>query len=141
MMTREDLESYLIRMEVDFDEVDEGLWVIKNGEGSTPTVVNYSPPVVVLRLKVIDLPATGDEQRLAALYRRLLELNATDIVHGSYGIEADEVVLSDALELETLDFVELRSSYESLTLAASSHVSELVSIMEQGPAAPVTQQG
>jgi hypothetical protein len=71
----------------------------------------------------------------------MLELNATDIVHGSYGIEAQEIVLSDALELETLDFVELRSSYESLTMAASSHLPELAAIVEQGTAAPAVQEG
>ena len=141
MMTRDDLESYLIRMELDYQEIADGLWVIKSGENTTPIVVNYSPPVVVLRLKVLDLPEVNDDVRLAALYRRLLELNATDIVHGSYGIEAQEVVLSDALELENLDFVELRSSYESLTLAASSHLPELVAIVDQGVVAPAAQQG
>jgi hypothetical protein len=141
MMTREDLESYLIRMELEYQEIADGLWVIKSGERTAPIVVNYSPPVLVLRLKVLDLRDAGDDVRLAPLYRRLLELNATDIVHGSYGIEAQEVVLSDALELETLDFVELRSSYESLALAASSHLSELVAIVEQGAVAPAAQQG
>jgi hypothetical protein len=141
MMTREDLESYLIRMEVDFDEVEECLWIVKSGEGTAPVVVNYSPPVVLLRMKVMDLPASGDDARLARLYRRLLEMNATDIVHGSYGIEAGEVVLSDAMELDTLDFSELRGSYESLTMAASSHTPELVAIVEQSAGAPVASQG
>jgi len=140
MMTREDLESYLIRMEHDFEEIEESLWVIK-GENGAPIVVNYTPPVVVLRLKVMDLPEGAEETKLAPLYRRLLELNATDIVHGSYGIEAQEVVLSDALELETLDFTELRSSYESLAMAASSHFAELAAIIEQGATASVAQQG
>jgi hypothetical protein len=141
MMTREDLESYLIRMEVDFDEVEDCLWVLKSGEGVPPVVVNYAPPVVLLRMKVMDLPQADDDARLGRLYRRLLELNAMDIVHGSYGIEAQEVVLSDAMELETLDFSELRSSYESLTMAASSHTPELVGIVEQSAGAPAASQG
>jgi hypothetical protein len=141
MMTREDLDSYLIRMEVDFREVDDEMWMINAGEDVAPVVVHYSPPVLVLRLKVLDLPQPSEDARLAPLYRRLLELNATDIVHGSYGIEAQEVVLSDALELETLDFVELRSSYESMTLAASSHLPGLIAVVEQGAGAPVAQQG
>jgi hypothetical protein len=89
----------------------------------------------------MDLPQPADDQRLARLYRRMLELNATDIVHGSYGIEGGEIVLSDALELETLDFAELRSSYESLTMAATTHVPELAAIIEQGAGAPLAQQG
>ena len=140
MMTREDLESYLIRMEHDFEEIEDNLWVIK-GENGAPIVVNYTPPLVVLRLKVMNLPEGADNVRLAPMLRRLLELNATDIVHGSYGIEAQEVVLSDAMELETLDFTELRSSYESLSMAASSHFAELAAIVEQGAAAAAVQQG
>lgn len=140
MMTREDLESYLIRMELDFEEVEECLWVIKSDSEGASVVVNYTPPLVLLRMKVMNLPdSNGDEVRLTRFYRRLLELNATDIVHGSYGIEAGDVVLSDAMELETLDFSELRSSYESLTLAASSHMPELVGMIESG--AQLAQQG
>jgi hypothetical protein len=67
MMTREDLESYLIRMEVDFDEIEDCLWVVKSGDdGVPPVVVNYTPPVVLLRMKVMDLPQSGDDARLAA---------------------------------------------------------------------------
>jgi hypothetical protein len=141
MMTRDDLESYLIRMELDMHEVEEGMWIVKSPDDGASVVVNYSPPVVVLRMKVMDMPQPADDVRLASLYRRLLELNATDIVHGSYGIEEHEIVLSDALELETLDFTELRSSYESMMLAASSHVPELAGIVEQGAGAPLAQQG
>lgn len=141
MMTREDLKSYLIRLERDFEEVEESLWVVRSGEDGPAVVVIYSPPVVVLRLKVLDLPPDRDDMRFAGLYRRLLELNATDIVHGSYGIEAEEVVLSDALELDALDFGELRSSYESLTMAASSHLPELAGVVARGAGAPVPQEG
>jgi hypothetical protein len=53
----------------------------------------------------------------AALNRRLLELNATDLLHGSYGIDGDAVVLTEALELSHLDFEEFLASYESMTLS------------------------
>ena len=134
MTTREDLESYLLRMGVEYEEVDEAMWLIKPSSGAG-VVVNYTPPVVLLRLKVMELPSDSDDVRLASFYKRLLELNATDIVHGSYGIETNEVVLSDALELEDLDFSELRSSYESMVMAAGSHISgltELVPVAHEG---------
>lgn len=132
MRTREDLESYFIQMGVDYEEVDEEMWVLKGQDGAVPIVCHYSPPVVVLRLKVMDLPPDADDARLAGLYRRMLELNATDILHGSYGIEEREVVLSDALELQDLDFSELRSSYESLVFAATSHVAGLAELVPAG---------
>jgi len=132
MKTRDDIESFLIQMNVGHEELEQGMWVIRAPDGGTPVVVQYEPPVAVLRLKFMDLPAERDDVRFASFYRRLLELNATEIVHGSYGIEGDEVVISDALELETLDFHELRSSYESIMLAASSHPAGLAELVPAG---------
>jgi hypothetical protein len=135
MTSREDLESYLLRLGVEYDEVDDAMWLLKPGGSGASVVCSYSPPVVLLRLKVMELPPEADEVRLAPFFRRLLELNATDILHGSYGIENEDVVLSDALELEDLSFSELRSSFESMVLAASSHtpkLSELVPVAHEG---------
>lgn len=133
MISKEDLESYLLRMGAEYEEVDENMWLIKP-QNSAGVVVNFTPPVVLLRLKVMDLPASQDGT-LAPFFRRLLELNASDIVHGSYGIEGNDVVLSDALQLEDLDYSELRSSYESMVMAASSHVQELAGLI------PVAHEG
>ena len=135
MMTREEVESYLLRMGLDYEEVEDGFWVIRISEEGPPVVANYSPPLLLLRLKVMDIPADNGDGRFARLYRRLLELNAGDILHGSYGIDDGEVVLSDALELETMDFGELRSSYESMALAAQTHRTELIELV------PVPQEG
>lgn len=125
MVTREDVESFLIRMDLSFSEVADGMYLVRSGEAELPTVVHVTPPLVVLRLKVMDLPARDG---LGELYRTLLELNATDVVHGAYGIEEGELILSDALELETLDFVELQASLESLQIAASSHMERIKSL-------------
>lgn len=133
MISKEDLESYLLRMGVEYEEVDENMWLIKP-QNSAGVVVNFTPPVVLLRLKVMDLPVSQDGT-LAPFFRKLLELNASDIVHGSYGIEGNDVVLSDALQLEDLDYSELRSSYESMVMAASSHVQELAGLI------PVAHEG
>jgi hypothetical protein len=135
MTSREDLESYLLRLGVEYDEVEDAMWLLKPDGSGASVVVSYSPPVVLLRLKVMQLPTDADDVRLAPFFRRLLELNATDILHGSYGIENEDVVLSDALELEDLNFSELRSSFESMVLAASSHtpkLSELVPVAHEG---------
>jgi hypothetical protein len=133
MVTREDIESFLDRLAADgasYEEVDDaGLWVVRpNGALGLDVVVSYSPPVVILRVKVMDLPP--DDGRCARLTRRLLELNATDLVHGSYGIEHDAVVLTEALELAHLDFEEFLASYEGMTLALASHLRELAAYRE-----------
>ena len=121
MVTRDDLESFLIRMDMDWNEVDEGMFLVQSPSGGV--VVHFSEPVLLLRLKVMDLP--NGESDLGDLYRTLLELNATDIVHGAYGIEDGELILSDTLELQTLDFEELQASVESLQFAAASHLGRI----------------
>jgi hypothetical protein len=57
-------------------------------------------------------------------------MNATDLLHGSYGIHNDSVILTEALELEHLDFEEFLAAYESITLALASHIRELASFRE-----------
>ena len=132
MVTKEDIESFLDRLSAEgaeHSEVDDGIWVVKPGGAiDADVVVSYAPPVVVLRVKVMDLPA--DESAAATLSRRLLELNATDLVHGSYGIEQDSVVLTEALELSHLDFEEFLAAYEGMTLSLTSHLRELVTFRE-----------
>jgi len=132
MVTHEDIESFLDRLSADgatHTEVQDGLWNVKPaGELDFGVVVHFSPPVVVLRVKVMDLPA--DAKSLNGLTRRLLEMNATDLLHGSYGIQNNTVVLTEALELAHLDFEEFLAAYESITLALASHIRELASYRE-----------
>jgi hypothetical protein len=132
MVTREEIEHFLDRLSAEgasYSEVEPGLWLVKpNGALDFDVVVHYSPPVVVLRVKVMNVPK--DQQALAVLSRRLLQLNATDLVHGSYGIEREAIVLTEALELAHLDYEEFLAAYEGMTLALASHLRELGSYRE-----------
>ena len=127
MVTREDIESFLDRLSnegASYTEVEPGLWIVSPGGAlDIDVVIHYSPPVVVLRVKVMNLPV--DEARVATLSRRLLQLNASDLVHGSYGIERESIVLTEALELSHLDYEEFLAAYEGMTLALASHLREL----------------
>ena len=131
MVTKEDILSYLDRVEggtVETTEVEPGLWRARTQSGAD-VVVHYAPPVVILRMRVMEPPAS-DEKR-SGLYRQLLEFNARDLVHGSYGLEGEHVVLTDALELSDLDFSEFEASWDSLTLALASHLSALAPYRER----------
>jgi hypothetical protein len=118
MVTRDDVESYLLRMEAEFEEVEVGMWVLHTGEDGAGVVVNHTPPLLVFRAKVMDVP--GDERR-CQLYQRLLELNATDIVHGAYAIEEGDIILTEAMELENLDFNEFQATVDSIQMALAAH--------------------
>ncbi len=124
MVTNEDIERFLIRMELPYEELQEGMWLVGNGEeGVPPIVVHLTPPIVLLRSAVMGQPS--DEELRKGLYRSLLELNAKDLVHGAYGLDGDEIVLTDALEIADLDFSEVQASLDSMMLALSSHYKEL----------------
>ena len=134
MVTKEDIERFLDRLSAEggtSKEIEPGLWVVKTG-GSLDfeMVVHYSPPVAVLRVKVMQLPT--DKSALASLSRRLLEMNASEMVHGSYGIEQDAIVITEALELSHLTYEEFLAAYESIALALASHLREIGTLGTSG---------
>jgi hypothetical protein len=132
MITRDDIEGFLDRLASEgatYREIEPGLWAVRPGGAlDLDFIVHHNPPVVVLRVKVMDIPAANG--RTADLHRRLLELNASDLVHGSYGISNGSIVLTEALELEHLDFEEFQASYEGMTLALATHLRELTTFQE-----------
>jgi len=130
MVSREDLESFLIRMDLNYEEVDDGMFLTRGDDGGLPVVVHHADALLLIRMKVMDMPEEGP--RSLELYRMLLELNANEIVHGAYGIEDGDLILSDTLELETLDFLEIQASMESITLAAATHMERIRSLSTNG---------
>ena len=96
MVSREDLESFLIRMQLQYEEVDDGMFLVRGETSELPVVVHYADNLLLIRMKVMDMPEMVDGG--LELYRTLLELNATDVVHGAYGIEDGDLILSDTLE-------------------------------------------
>jgi hypothetical protein len=125
MKTGEDIESYLIRMSANFEAVGENIWVIK--DGALDLVVSIAGPVLVFRVKLLNLaqvPADNKER----FFQTLLQLNASEMLHGAYGIEEEAAVVTDALQLENLDYNEFQATYEDITLAVSNHYPILKSL-------------
>jgi hypothetical protein len=131
MITRDDIQSYLDRLDggnLTVMEIEPNLWLARTPDDAE-VVVHFAPPVVILRVRVMELPAS--EPRQSELFRQLLEYNARELVHGSYGLEGDHVVLTDTLELENLDFSEFEASFDSITLALASHLTALATYRER----------
>jgi hypothetical protein len=105
------------------------MFLVQGSNEGAPVVVHLTAPLLVILLKVMTLPKGND---LGELYRTLLVWNATDVVHGAYGIEEEDLIISDTLELETLDFPELQASLESVQMAASSHVERIKALANAG---------
>jgi hypothetical protein len=126
MKTAADVEAYLIKMELPHEEPREGTWVVSGLDGVETLVITLAGPVLVFRVKVMDIPRQHREE----LYRTLLELNATEMMHGAYGIEGDAVVIMDALQLENLDYNEFAATVDDITLAVASHHGRLAKFRE-----------
>jgi hypothetical protein len=118
MATRDEIEHYLIQMEYPFESIESKMWVIRN---TVSIVVTYEPPLVLFRMKLMEIPKKNRED----FFKLLLELNATQMIHGAYGIEEDNVVIIDTLQSEHLDFNEFQASLEALLLASTQDYQKL----------------
>jgi hypothetical protein len=127
MKSAEDIESYLLRAGLPYEKIDAGLWLVQLG--GSRLAVSIAGPVVVFRMKVLEVPRVGRED----LFRTLLQLNTTEMVHGAFGLEADAVVIVHALELENLDFNELQAVLDDMSMAASKHHPTLSRYIEARP--------
>ncbi len=118
MAGKDKVQSYLVDLGLSFDEVDANTWLITDEDkGLKNIVVLVSEPLVILRVKVMELP----EWERGRLYERLLRLNAEDLLHGAYALEGDHVILIDTLELESMDLEDFRASIEAMGLALAQH--------------------
>jgi hypothetical protein len=126
MKTVSDVQAYLMKMELPYEEPREGTYVVTGLDGVDNLVISLAGPVLVFRVKVMAIPAQHREE----LFRTLLELNATEMMHGAYGIEGDSVVIMDALQLENLDYNEFAATVDDITLAVASHHGRLAKFRE-----------
>jgi hypothetical protein len=72
-------------------------------------------------MKLMEIPKKQRED----FFKLLLELNATNMIHGAYGIEDNNVVLIDTLQSEHLDFNELQATLDALLLSSTQDYPKL----------------
>jgi len=126
MRTHDEIEGFLIELELPYERLSEGMWVLHDAESHMQNVVAYVTDTILnFRVKLFDLPESTD-----TLFRKLLELNASEMVHGAYGVEENAVVITGALELENLDINEVQAAIDSFSVAISTHHALLTELIE-----------
>ena len=129
MITSEKIESYLTKLSLSYESVDSNTWLINDEErGLENVVVVSSDPVVLVRVKVMDVPS----DKRCELFEQLLRLNASDIIHGAYALEENSVILIDTLEGDTMDIEELQASLDAIGLALVQHYKLLSAYRKKG---------
>jgi hypothetical protein len=129
MKTAADIQDFLLRLELPYEEPSDGTFVIQGQNGLDNIVLTLAGPVVVFRVKLMEVPQHTGAHR-EELFRTLLELNATEMMHGAYGVEGNSVVICDALQLENLDFNEFAASLDDISMAVASHMGRLAKFRE-----------
>ena len=112
------VENYLIDLMYTYEQIGKDLWLLDDEEHALQGVaVMHADPLVIIRAEIMDVP----KDNLLELYKKLLELNAVDIVHGAYALENGKIILIDSLIYDTMDYEEFRASLDSISLALTQH--------------------
>lgn len=113
MRTRQDIEAYLRRSGLPFQELAEDTWAVRAEPDQEPIVVRLEGPLVLARVGAGKVPRKGREE----FYADLLRANASTLVHCSYGLDGDDVILTGTMPLENLDYNEFLSTLDDMSLA------------------------
>ncbi len=117
-MSENKIERYLIDLMLSYTEIEKDMWLINDDANSLEgVVVMYAAPIVVVRVVVMPAPKT---KRLE-FFTKILELNASEVLHGAYALDKNDIILVDTLEYDSMDFGDLRASLESVGLALAQH--------------------
>lgn len=123
MSSVDNLDSHFIQTELPHEQIGHNTWVI-TPETAHPAqiAVSADDPIVLFSLEVFTLG--GQEEDHEGLFRQLLELNS-ELLHSSYSLQGDKVVLSGAQQLENLDFNEFQAMIDDMCMALDNHWDKL----------------
>jgi hypothetical protein len=132
------IEQYLIDLMITYQQVDSNLWLLDDEDRSLQgVVVMQAEPLVIIRAEIMDIP----KNNLLELYTKLLEFNATDVIHGAYALDNQKIVLIDTLHYETMDYEDFRAVLDSFSLALVEHYPILSKFREKSSSAKAETGG
>ncbi|MDR2923819.1 MAG: YbjN domain-containing protein [Treponema sp.] len=117
-MAESKIEQYLIDMMLTYQQIGQNMWLLDDEERRLQGVaVLLAEPLVIIRAEIMDAP----KENLLELYTRLLELNASDVIHGAYALENGKIILVNIMEYDSMDYTEFRAVLDSFSLALTQH--------------------
>jgi hypothetical protein len=129
--TLEDFENYVISSNIPSEQAGPGTWLLHDDAwGGAQIVVHITEPLVIFRVKLAEVPATLSDAKRAALFQRLLQLNASDMLQGAYALEDQAIVAVEVMQLENLDSNEFQAAIDSLSQAITDHRVELLGLLK-----------
>lgn len=103
------------------------MWLVHDPGSGERIVVRLTDEMVIFRVKVMELDKVKSKEKL---FQKLLELNASELIHGAYGLADGAVVLACVLRLANLDYEELQGTIDDFSLALTNHYETLASFRD-----------
>ncbi len=126
--TSDDLEAQLGRLGRRYERTPDGTFIVSLGNNNPPAALLLVPPVLVAQVAIGNAPQ--NLTAAAPIYKKLLELNASALLHAAFALENDQIVLAAALELDNLDLNELEAVLADLDVALGEHVPMLRAMVQ-----------
>lgn len=122
----EKVKQYLFEMgfKIENENVEnEILTITDKSIGINNMIIDCEAPIVILEQFMFDLKDSNNPHVLL----RLLQMNR-GLVHGAFVVdeEAKKVLFRDTLQIENLDFNEIKGSIDSLSIATAEYLDELL---------------
>jgi hypothetical protein len=128
-MAENKIEQYLIDLKYSYREVKTNFWLLDEVDQTLEGMaIVYADPIVIFRIQVMNAPGQNREE----FFKKILELNASDMIHGAYGLEGEKVVISASLEFESLNYEEFRATLDAIGLALAQHY-PILSVYREDP--------
>ena len=116
------IESLLISLSITYEKIDNQTWLIDDREKGIENILIVSEkPIVIIRAQVTGIPANNT----GTLFEELLRLNQSDLMHGAYALDGNDIILINTLVMQTLDQEELQATLDSISLAIVEHYEKL----------------
>lgn len=121
------IESYLVNLDIPYEDLGDNTWIINDqNSGLEQVAVAVNEPLVVVRVKVMELPRKNREEFMLTL----LKLNGSDLVHGAYAVVDNDVILIDTLNYETMHQEDFQATLDAVSMALTEHYSILTGFRE-----------
>ena len=119
MSGSESIEHFLLHGEIPHEQVDSTTWFLRLDDSERHAVVlRIQSPICLVSAQIARV--TDETHDREGLYRTLLQLNA-EMLHCSYALQGDQIVLSGAHQLENLDKNEFQALLDDLAMALDNH--------------------
>ena len=126
MKTSADVQAYLMKMELPSEEPRENTWMVGGLDGLDNLVITLAGPVLVFRVKVMEIPPRSSRGALPHAARAQRDRDDARGLWHRRRVGRD----LDALQLENLDYNEFAATVDDITLAVASHHSRLAKFRE-----------